>query len=305
MKNEVKQQAKNLYFQSGLTKTEIAERLGINRRTVMLWCQEGNWTRLRRSAQHLPSLVAEKCYYLLNDYTSKFLDGYNVSNFNEKHADAINKLATAIKKLKNRSTANESMEMLNYFMGSVSQKDPALAAQILPHVEDYIASRKDYNVQDNLLEEFDADGSIPFPTKEIDDKNQDYRDNEAFREELVKANNDYDLALENWQNSPSVPPTYTPPTPPPAPDPNYGYPLSRSHFTKWTPSSQTEDHPTDPTPPSPKPVLSPVEGPVLSPAEGERHGPPPTQFEEDRSPALDYLNLPIDISELINNSFSP
>jgi DNA-binding XRE family transcriptional regulator len=238
MKNELKQQAKDLYFQSGLTKTEIAERLGINRRTIMLWCQEGNWTRLRRSARHLPSLVAERCYYLLNDYTGKFLDGYNVSNFNEKHADAINKLATAIKKLKNRSTSNESMELLNYFIGSVRHKDPALAAQILPHVEDYIASRKSYNVEDNLIEEFDADGSLPFPTKEIDDKNQDLRDDKAFCEELEKAGGDYDIALENWQNKPSVFPEYDPSyfAPAPAPNPNAGYPLSRDN-TKWTPSS--------------------------------------------------------------------
>ncbi len=200
MKNGQKQQAKNLYFESNLTKTEIAARLGINRRTVMLWCQEGNWERIRNSSRHLPSMVAEKCYILLDQYANKFLDGFSIATFTDKHADAINKLASTIKKLKNRSATNESMEMFNFFLVGLTKKDPELAASVLPHIEEYLEARKDFNTNDCLPGEFLPDGSIPFNTTELEEKYKDQKDLEAFQNELSNADNNYDLALQNWQN---------------------------------------------------------------------------------------------------------
>jgi len=200
MKNEQKQQAKHLYFQTDLSKTEIAGRLGINRRTIMLWCQEGNWDRLKQSAQHLPSMVAEKCYYLLDQLASYHLAESGVmSTFTHKDADAINKLASSIKKLKNRSAVNESMEMFNYFLDGVNRKNPELAAEILPYIEDHISNRKEITTNEFLPQDYNPDGTIKYSDSHIQEQWQDQRDTEAFFAELQKTNNNYPQALENWQ----------------------------------------------------------------------------------------------------------
>lgn len=200
MKNEKRQQAQNLYFQTNLTKTQIAEQLGVNRRTVMLWCQEGNWEQLRKSARHMPSLVAEKCYYLIDRFASKLLqDSTAISNLSYKDANVINMLATSIKKLKNRNSANESMEMFSFFLESVKKQDPDMAAQMLPFIEKYIETRKDVSSYDFLLEEFTDDGWLPHPAKEMEEEWKDEADNKAFEKEYYAAGQDYEKALENWQ----------------------------------------------------------------------------------------------------------
>ena len=202
MKNEKHQQARDLYFQTRLTKTEIAAQLGVNRRTIMLWCSEGNWQQLKKSAENMPALVAEKCYYLLDQYASSHLvDGAIISNFSWHHADVINKLASSIKKIKNRSTVNESMELFNFFIQYLRKKDPDLADIVLPHMEDYIWDRRNVTTNDALLEGFNPDASLPFPDKEIQEQWQDEKDNDAFKAELKNAGNDFDEALERWQGN--------------------------------------------------------------------------------------------------------
>jgi hypothetical protein len=200
MKNDKHQQAKNLYFQTDLTKTEIAAQLGINRRTVMLWTKQGNWDELKKSAEHLPSLVAEKCYYLLDQFATRLLfDGSVVSQISHKDADVINKLASSIRKLKNRSTTNESMEMFNFFVNDVKKKNPQFAEEMLPYIEQYIATRKDIDTSDFLIDRFGENAIIQAQNREVQEHYLDQKDLEAYKAELEKAGGNLQLAAENWQ----------------------------------------------------------------------------------------------------------
>jgi hypothetical protein len=200
MKNDKHQQAKNLYFQTDLTKTEIAAQLGINRRTVMLWTKQGNWDELKKSAEHLPSLVAEKCYYLLDQFATRLLfDGAVVSQISHKDADVINKLASSIRKLKNRSTTNESMEMFNFFVNDVKKKNPQFAEEMMPYIEQYIATRKDIDMSDFLTDRFGENAIVQAQNREVQEHYLDQKDLEAYKAELEKAGGNLQLAAENWQ----------------------------------------------------------------------------------------------------------
>jgi hypothetical protein len=200
MKNDKHQQAKNLYFQTDLTKTEIAAQLGINRRTVMLWTKQGNWDELKKSAEHLPSLVAEKCYYLLDQFATRLLfDGAVVSQISHKDADVINKLASSIRKLKNRSTTNESMEMFNFFVNDVKKKNPQFAEEMMPYIEQYIATRKDIDMSDFLTNRFSENAIVQAQNREVQEHYLDQKDLEAFKTELEKAGGNRQAAVENWQ----------------------------------------------------------------------------------------------------------
>jgi hypothetical protein len=192
MKNELKQQAKNLFFDTNLTKTEIAERLNVDRRTVRLWSQEGNWENLRRSSRHLPSMVAEKCYYLLDQYASHLLSANGtISTFSVKDAEAVSKLASTIKKLKARSSVNESMELFNFFLENVRRKNPKMAVDISPYIEEYLTDRKDIYASDFRLSGFDANGQISWEEheKEIMEKWADQKDDELITREMQTLTN--------------------------------------------------------------------------------------------------------------------
>ena len=188
MKNELKQQARNLFLDTNLSKTEIANRLGVDRGTIRLWSQDGNWENLRRSSRHLPSMVAEKCYYLIDHYTTGLLSASNpVTTFTAKDADAINKMASAIKKLKARSTVNESMEMFNFFIEDVYRKNPQMAKDISPYIDDYITNRKDVYNSDFRLSEFDVNGQIPWKVtdEELREKWEDEKEEEMLQQQAV------------------------------------------------------------------------------------------------------------------------
>jgi len=195
MKSAQQDKAKELFFQTNLSKKEIAAKVGVNRKTILFWSQQGNWDKLRMSSRTMPSLIAEKCYYLIDQYANSLLvDGMstNYSCLQLKHAQTIHLLASSIKKLKNRSTVNESMEMFNFFLDGVNRRDPGLAEQIAPMMEEYITIRKNVDTTDSLLEEFRQDGTLPYPEKEINENNADIKATQELMddfEEFIKTRN--------------------------------------------------------------------------------------------------------------------
>ena len=187
MKTEQQEQAQDLYFNTSLSKTEIAARVGVNRRTVLLWCQQGNWDKLRASARHMPAIIAEKCYYLLNAFADSLLrEGIANVNFTLKHAQTINLMCTSIKKLKNRSAINESMEMFGFFMDGLKRRNPELAEQVKPEIEQYILVRENQDSNDFLLDGFNPDTTMPYPEAEIREQFEDEADNQQIMKEFAE-----------------------------------------------------------------------------------------------------------------------
>jgi DNA-binding XRE family transcriptional regulator len=200
MKTQEQDKAKELYFQTSMSKTEIAAKLGVNRRTILLWSKQGNWEKLRRSARHLPAIVAEKCYYLVDSYASQLLQDPSLSRVDFKDAQTIHLLASSIKKLKNRCTVNESMELFNFFYEGLKRKDPELAAEVLPQIEEYVTARSDREISEFLLEGFNNYGMMEYPFEEMDEQHADTQDLEALQKEIeITGNNE--LAIENWQKN--------------------------------------------------------------------------------------------------------
>jgi hypothetical protein len=195
MKNDQRDAAMNLYFQTVLTKTEIAAKVGVTRKTVLFWSQQGNWDKIRMSARTMPALVAEKCYHLIDQYTRSLLtEGAATSTLQLKHAQTIHLLASTIKKLKNRSTVNESMEMFNFFLDGLSRRDPALSHQVAPYIEEYITIREHAETNDFLTDEFNKDGLIPYPDKAMQEKDHDEKDN-------ARLVHDFEIFLNTMQEN--------------------------------------------------------------------------------------------------------
>src|ERR1700733_13289708 len=107
MKQKEFEKARELYFQTKMSKTEIATKVGVNRRTVLLWCKQDNWESMSHAAQTMPSIIAEKIYSLLDHYLTECLRCPEWTSANHKDAQTIYLLTSSIKKLKNRCTINE------------------------------------------------------------------------------------------------------------------------------------------------------------------------------------------------------
>lgn len=187
MKTTERSEAQRLFFQTNYTKSQIAEMLGVSRRTLSVWAHHGNWDKLRKSSRTLPAIVAEKCYHLVDEYTSGLLaDSYAAQNINYRHAQTIHLLATSIKKLKNGSTVNEAMQTFNLFLGGLEHRHPELAAQVAPEVDEFIRLTAGSKNTDHLTSPFADDGTIPFNQDDFTEKYKDEAEaetlNEAFEE---------------------------------------------------------------------------------------------------------------------------
>ncbi len=160
MKNEQQQQqARNLFFQTSLTKTQIAQVLNVNRRTIYEWSVQGNWERIKKSAANLPCILAEKCYFLIGHFTDHLLSRTNTGGaLSRSEVESIYKLTLSINRLKKGSSVNENMEAFTYFLESIERKDPELAHKVVPYFDAYIRTRKDFTETSFLPEDYTLDG---------------------------------------------------------------------------------------------------------------------------------------------------
>ena len=141
MKQEQQQHAERLYFQTDLTKTQIADTIGISRSTLHCWVRENNWEHLKRSGAAMPSLIAGNCYQIMAQLTEHILsDERKNKPVTREEVDSMYKLTLTISKLKARVVLNENMETFTGFTEHLHNTSPDLAEGIKPFITSYIAS---------------------------------------------------------------------------------------------------------------------------------------------------------------------
>jgi hypothetical protein len=142
MNSDLQAKARKLYFQTDLSKTDIANALGMPRRTLHHWIKEKNWEYQKQSTAHMPVLIAEHCYHILANYTEQLLAPERKDvMISLKEVNTIHKLTITINKLKDRATLNENMEVLSTFVDAVDGRSPEMAQAISPYINDFIDSR--------------------------------------------------------------------------------------------------------------------------------------------------------------------
>jgi transposase-like protein len=215
MLNEQKQQARNLYFQTELTKTQIASMLNVSRRSISYWVKEGEWDRLRHSAAHMPAILAENCYHIFGHLTESYLSERRMTNpVTLREVETLHKLTLTIKNLKNRATLNESMESFGYFLNSLRQKNTKLADELMPYIDEYMTAAASTNRRDYAPEHFTGiGGRIPWLPEDTTEKQLDNRENYFSNPETIETYKMYDIPFPSEEEITTLPP----PTPMPPP----------------------------------------------------------------------------------------
>jgi len=140
MKQEQMQQAQTLYFQTDLSKSEIADMLGVSRRALHYWAQYNQWERIKKSAAHMPSALAENCYFIMAKMQEDILsEAHSTKPVTFQEVSSLYKLTLTINKLQKR-TLNQTLEMSDQFMEFVNQQNPEAADFIKPYIDGFITS---------------------------------------------------------------------------------------------------------------------------------------------------------------------
>ncbi|MBE2288209.1 MAG: hypothetical protein IAE95_01545 [Chitinophagaceae bacterium] len=252
MLNEKKHQAKTLFFQSELTNTQIASLLNVSRRSISTWVKEGDWNRLKQSAKYLPSMLAENCYHIIGHLTESYLSESRMTNpITFKEIEGLHRLTLTAKKLQNRCTINENMELFGYFMEMVSQRNPELARSIHPYIDEFISARASVYTQHIQPDTFNSMGRIPVPEVDNTEAQLDRQEQYLSDPDIIEAYKQWGIPhpydeqpssseqippLTKEENDGEEPQNTQPPTS--HPDPNMG---SSAQFlgSKMQPTSHT------------------------------------------------------------------
>jgi len=138
--NPKQTQAKSLYFISDLTLQQIADVVGVHRKTLYTWITEGKWTRTRNTDNLTPKRVIQQYYTML--------ENYNITIFNrrdkypdQEDAKIIRSIASTIKALTPKQPKNHYAAVICEFLTDFAKQDPDLYEQIKPYLIQFIASK--------------------------------------------------------------------------------------------------------------------------------------------------------------------
>ncbi len=136
MKTEQQKQAENLFFQTNLTKTEIADAVGVSRRTVHYWVQQNHWDAIRQASRSMPTFLAGNCYLILAQLQNSILSRTDAP-ITMQEVNAIYKLTNTISKLNGKGSFSQNLEALTHFMEFTESQNPALTDELQPVVAAY------------------------------------------------------------------------------------------------------------------------------------------------------------------------
>jgi DNA-binding XRE family transcriptional regulator len=115
MIEDKKSHARGLYFQTQLSQQEIADRVGVNRKTLYLWINEEKWQEARLAAAQSPTILLHQYYQQLININESIAARTDSPFPTPKEADVIRKISSVIKQLSTKVNLGTMVEVFNLF----------------------------------------------------------------------------------------------------------------------------------------------------------------------------------------------
>lgn len=132
VKNNIdkKEIARSLYLNGNYTYEEIADKIGTTRQSVSRWVREGNWDSLKASVMITPEQIIAQINRQLLEINTAINSREEGKRFaTAKEADALAKLAGAIKKLESDIGVPDCVSVAMRFLSWLRPLDLSAAKQ--------------------------------------------------------------------------------------------------------------------------------------------------------------------------------
>jgi DNA-binding XRE family transcriptional regulator len=117
IKEQQQETARDLFFQSDLTRSQIAEQVGVSEKTIYLWTKAGDWRKLKSASRLMPSLIVEHFYSQVQELNDNIRNREPGNRFpTVQEAEIFRKLVLTAERLKKKQTRGEYSEMFQKFM---------------------------------------------------------------------------------------------------------------------------------------------------------------------------------------------
>jgi uncharacterized protein YjcR len=172
MKSLEHAQARNLFFQTDLTQTEIANLIGISGKTLSLWAKEGQWRKLKRLANQAPSVMINEMYDELSRINQTIKSREPGSQFATRaEAEIRRKILASIKYIQTQVSPNAHSESLLNFTEFVLARNLDHAQILTNYADRFLKGEKTfgskepkyYDLSDLPDEDIDDTPAPPLP----------------------------------------------------------------------------------------------------------------------------------------------
>lgn len=237
MKSAQHERAFNLFYQTEMTRKQIADLLNIDRKTLFTWIKEGNWMRSKNAARNTPTLLVEQYYNQLCELNLKIAEREDMPYPTKDEAEVIRKLTAVVSQYnKKKASIGETIEVLSDFHEYLDRNYNSEGKYIMSFSDKYVQHRVavndklDYGKQyyENLLHDREYDQYVK---EQAELKQEDLDNNNG-------GSNEPPADAEG-----GLPETHKP-VPPPIPNRYDGLivpiPETRKNFRPATPPPSTE-----------------------------------------------------------------
>lgn len=131
--------ARTLYLEGSYTQEEIADKVGVSRQTVVRWSKEDSWQELKASMSITPAQLIKEWQQQIAEINRRISGREEGARFaTPAEADALLKLATAIKKLQDDLGISEVISVCMRFLAWLRPLDMEIAKAFNGYMDAFI-----------------------------------------------------------------------------------------------------------------------------------------------------------------------
>lgn len=133
-----KDYAKSLFLHENLTQQEIADRVGVTRRSITRWKEDGKWDDLKVSITITKEEQLKNLYNQLKAINEEIAGRKEKRFATSAEADIITKLANAIEKMEGDIGVSDMISASKKFLTWIRKSDLAKAQELTPLFDAFI-----------------------------------------------------------------------------------------------------------------------------------------------------------------------
>ena len=160
---------RDLFFQTELSATQIAQMVGVSERSVYRWAKEGRWQMLKTSAACMPAVLVDNFRMQLSDMQEQIgsrTPGQRIPTIDE--ANIMSKLVLSMSRIKVATTLSSTIEVMCNFIDFIKTTDHDFALKVLPIADRFLGNKSKTGYEPYSLE-FDA---APLSSKNLFEENE-------------------------------------------------------------------------------------------------------------------------------------
>lgn len=138
-KNDPKDQARNLYFQTGLTQTQIAELVGVSQKTISTWMNDGKWKTLKQTIERAPAVMVEHMISELAEINKNIAAREPGKRFpTSQEVDIRRKILASVAMMQEHQSKSANAEVITNFIHYVRKRSDKDVKLIIPYADKYL-----------------------------------------------------------------------------------------------------------------------------------------------------------------------